>query len=435
MNLSHLKMTSGSIKFSLSDRVLTKDFILTDSELKSTSINGQYAYGDIVLKNNVLDNSRFYCSDCGKNKNNTTGFTNRGKSIFDNNHFKVNSGIEFNSHKQESIDITNNTFSDRSYGVEIRPDWYLTYYLGQNWFKGVTPEIGIKNNTFSKTNKGIYVESSNYDISGNKFIESPGIRYGTSQYSHTKGWFSFKINNNYFIKQKGENRSSNNVYAIKNEQALDDKLELKDNTFCSKDRVALRLSTNRLARMKAGDNYWNTTNKTSIQRNMVFDHLVDLDVKRTISYGVHNQERNPNLSSALELACAAEAEGSEPEDAPVCTLGGMILPGTPALDPASCSVYNIIEDVQIPKGVTLRANPGVKIEGKNKRIKVEGGIDFVGSKDSKIIINNTYIQPAGDPDDPTYAMNLSHLKMTSGSIKFSLSDRVLTKDFILTDSE
>ena len=117
MSLSHLKMTNGSIKFSLSDRVLTKDFILTDSELKSTRIDGQYALGDIVLKNNVLDNSRFYCSDCGKDRNNPAGFTNRGKSIIDNNHFKVNSGIEFNSHKQESIDITNNTFSDKSYGV------------------------------------------------------------------------------------------------------------------------------------------------------------------------------------------------------------------------------------------------------------------------------------------------------------------------------
>jgi len=41
--------------------------------------------------------------------------------------------------------------------------------------------------------------------------------------------------------------------------------------------------------------------------------------------------------------------------------------------------------------VTLRANPGVRIEGKYKKIKVEGGLDFVGSKDSKIIINNTFL--------------------------------------------
>jgi len=186
--------------------------------------------------------------------------------------------------------------------------------------------------------------------------------------------------------------------------------------------------------MKAGSNYWNTTNKTIIQRNMVFDHLVDLDVKRTISYGVHNQERSPNLSLALESACAAEAEGSDPEDAPACTLGGMILPGTPALDPATCSVYNITEDVQIPKGVTLKVNPGVKIEGKYKKIKVEGGLDFIGAKDSKIIINNTYIQPAGDPDDPTFTMNLSHLNMTGGSITPSSGARILTKEFSLKES-
>ena len=218
-------------------------------------------------------------------------------------------------------------------------------------------------------------------------------------------------NNNYFIKQKGWNGSSTNVYAIENINNVEDNLELQNNTFCSKDRVALRLSTEKSARMKAGDNYWNTTNKTAIQRNMVFDHLIDLDVKRTISYGVHNQDRNPNLSSALESACATEAEGSDPEEAEVCTLGGMVLPGTPALDPATCSVYNIIEDVQIPKGVTLRANPGVRIEGKGKKIKVEGGLDFVGSKNSKIIINNTQILPAGDPDNPTYTMNLSHINM------------------------
>jgi len=112
----------------------------------------------------------------------------------------------------------------------------------------------------------------------------------------------------------------------------------------------------------------------------------------------------------------------------------MILPGTPALDPATCSVYNIIEDVQIPKGVTLQANPGVKIEGRNKKIKVEGGLDFTGSKDSKIVINNTYIQPAGDPDNPTFTISLSHLNMTGGSITPSSYQRVLTQDFNLTYS-
>ena len=112
----------------------------------------------------------------------------------------------------------------------------------------------------------------------------------------------------------------------------------------------------------------------------------------------------------------------------------MILPGTPTLDPATCSVYNIIEDVQIPKGVTLRANPGVKIEGKYKRIKVEGSLDFAGSKDSKIIIKNTHILPAGDPDDPTYTMNLSHLNMTGGSITASSRQRVLAQDFNLINS-
>ncbi len=65
---------------------------------------------------------------------------------------------------------------------------------------------------------------------------------------------------------------------------------------------------------------------------------------------------------------------------------------------------------------------------------MEGGLDFVGSKDSKIIINNTHIQPAGDPDNPTYVINLSHLNMTKGSITPSSRNRVLTKEFNLKDS-
>ena len=439
MNLSHLNMTGGSITPSSYQRVLTQDFNLTYSTLRNTSINSQYAQGNTTLDHNKFDNSQFYSQSDGTDTeawgepyepSATLTVTN---NTFENG----NSRVYVGNHKFNTITINNNQFKNNSQGVHIQPDNILRY--GKLYTKNPA-DVEIKNNTFTKDRKGIYIQAGKFNVTGNNFIESPGIRYNGVAYSgsryeqYQKGFFDFKINNNYFIKQKGLNGSSVNTYAIENISAVEDNLELQNNTFCSKDRVALRLSTDKSARMTAGNNYWNTTNKTSIQRNMVFDHLVDLDVNRTISYGMYNQDRNPNLSSALELACAAEAEGSEPEDAPACTLGGMILPGTPALDPATCSVYNIIEDVQIPKGVILRANPGVKIEGKYKNIKVEGGLDFVGSKDSKIVINNTYIQPAGDPDNPTFIMNLSHLNMTGGSITPSSYQRVLTQDFNLTYS-
>ncbi len=66
-------------------------------------------------------------------------------------------------------------------------------------------DVEIKNNTFTKDRRGIYIKSGRFDITGNNFIESPGIRYvgleGSGSYveEKQKGLFDFKINNNTFL--------------------------------------------------------------------------------------------------------------------------------------------------------------------------------------------------------------------------------------------
>jgi len=52
MNLSHLDMTSGSIRISSHDRVLTQDFNLTNSSLKYTQLFSNNAQGNITLDHN-----------------------------------------------------------------------------------------------------------------------------------------------------------------------------------------------------------------------------------------------------------------------------------------------------------------------------------------------------------------------------------------------
>jgi len=105
----------------------------------------------------------------------------------------------------------------------------------------------------------------------------------------------------------------------------------------------------------------------------------------------------------------------------------------------SKSPYILHVDVNIEKRGTLIIEPGVEVRGNYKKIKV-GGRLYAGyveghkndrPKNEKVTIKNTYLEAAGIGDR---IMNLSHLNMTGGSITASSRQRVLAKDFNLTNS-
>ena len=201
--------------------------------------------------------------------------------------------------------------------------------------------------------------------------------------------------------------------------------------------------------MVAQKNYWNTKNGernriSSIIPNMVFDATKDINMRdenkkaNYIKFGIHSAERPPanTLSSerkslGLDNLCAKEAEASTPEEAPPCTLGGMILQNM-RLSPSLCSVYNVVGDIQVPDGVTIDVDPGTKIEGKHKKLKVEGNFNVNGSDDSKVIINNLNIEPAGYPENG--GISISYANIKRGGITFNSRTRTFHKGFTLKNS-
>ena len=190
--------------------------------------------------------------------------------------------------------------------------------------------------------------------------------------------------------------------------------------------------------MKPGENYWNGATVDEAEKYMIFDHYDDLDAPLPpVKALLKSRDIDSFWDNELTKSCALEAEQSEPEEAEPCTIGGVvtIAESQTPLDPSLCSVYNMVDDVQIPKGVVLKANPGVKIEGKNYRIKVEGSLDFSGSKDNKIIINNVKeIVPAGDTLNPNYSIDISYADINKSKITFSKSSIPLKESFNLSYS-
>jgi len=225
MSLSHLDMTDGSITISSRERVLTQDFNLTNSSLKNTSIWSNYAQGNITLDHNKFDNSQFYSGDDGGDPEqwNKPYEPIPTLTVTNNTFENYSSSVHVTNHKFNTITISNNQFNNNSHGIEIRPFYSIRY--GSRYITKPA-DVEIKNNTFTKDRQGVFIRAGRFDVTGNNFIESPGIRYeavdhtGLGYQNYQKGFFDYKINNNTFCRQKGQNGSNNNEYYSNNHNTL-----------------------------------------------------------------------------------------------------------------------------------------------------------------------------------------------------------------------
>ncbi|MBL6985018.1 MAG: hypothetical protein ISR74_05420, partial [Candidatus Thioglobus sp.] len=138
------------------------------------------------------------------------------------------------------------------------------------------------------------IQAGRFDVTGNNFIESPGIRYDGVVYPYPyyeqfqKGFFDYKINNNTFCRQKGQGGNQYNEYAIFNINKLpgEDPATIVQNNFCSTDKFAVRIGTTSDDRsgMVAKYNFWNTGNHHTIDSKMIYDRSDDINIYSFIPY-------------------------------------------------------------------------------------------------------------------------------------------------------
>ena len=318
IQLYGLNMKQGSIYFSSQQR-RADGFSLKYSTLDQVSVRGQYAMNSVsVIGNTFKSTSRwsgssFNCERC----NNGVPDDARGILVVEDNNFEQYGQLYLYNPWFKSISVRNNNFKEKSSGLNIYHQWSDT-----------RADINIVNNNFNKTNGGLTItrsEAAKYTINDNVFKDSPGISY-----SNYEGRNSFEVNSNTFCKQKN--------YAIYNSRnSKENNEKIKNNNFCSVDRVAVKLASNRDSNMNVTGNYWNGASPSTIQRKMIWDYLDNINVYNHVSWrpalstpigeslggysdkfgGTVLQSCLPDSSTNAGSICAVICEGLEIEgDAP-----------------------------------------------------------------------------------------------------------------------
>jgi len=98
------------------------------------------------------------------------------------------------------------------------------------------------------------------------------------------------------------------------------------------------------------------------------------------------------------------------------------------------SPYNLVGDIQIANGVTLKIEPGTVINGNNKKIYDLGILEMIGDSNSRIKINNTHIVPANNDYSKKFLIHIEYADLTSGSL-YAPGSGAIYGSLILKDSK
>lgn len=213
--------------------------------------------------------------------------TSENKITFEN----VNIGINGKSSAPSFFDIQ---YADIYGGSVVKAGGnagYGSFNLSDSYIKNVNEYMYLW-----------YPTADTY-IERNIFESSKGISVGV------KGNINVFIRNNVFYNQKGN-------YAIQNWASYNLSETLVEfNSFLSNDRVALEIQPGyKTAKMKATNNYWNTTDEKIID-NMVFDNSDDLSCATTIEKSpilLEPHDNTPKVNfSELNLAVTEPVNGEK----------------------------------------------------------------------------------------------------------------------------
>jgi hypothetical protein len=265
IQLYGLNMKQGRIQFSSQQRK-ADGFSLKYSTLDQVYVNGEYALNSVSVIGNTFKSTQrwggsgFSCNNCNLN----VGSDNIGILIVEDNNFERRANFNLYRPWFKNVSIRNNNFKEQSNGFSINHSRSYT-----------KADINIVNNNFNKTSVGIRIdraEQAKYTINDNVFKDSPGIDYSIRNDRN-----SFEVSNNTFCRQKNYA-----IYNTRNSKPINEKI--KNNNFCSVDRVAVKLASNRNSNMNAIGNYWNGASSSTIQRKMIWDYLDDINAYNQISW-------------------------------------------------------------------------------------------------------------------------------------------------------
>jgi len=97
------------------------------------------------------------------------------------------------------------------------------------------------------------------------------------------------------------------------------------------------------------------------------------------------------------------------------------------------SPYNLVGDIQIANGVTLKIEPGTVINGNNNRIYDFGILEAVGNTNERVKINNVHIVPANGDYSKKFLIDIEYADVVSGSL-YAPSGNAIYGSLILKDS-
>jgi len=100
------------------------------------------------------------------------------------------------------------------------------------------------------------------------------------------------------------------------------------------------------------------------------------------------------------------------------------------------SPYLITSDIQIPYGLTFTIEPGVKIIGNNKSIKVFGLFNAIGTENSRIKFENVEIVPGSGLTNEWFKIHIDYAEVNSGSIYAAgnaAHGSILLRNSVITD--
>jgi len=98
------------------------------------------------------------------------------------------------------------------------------------------------------------------------------------------------------------------------------------------------------------------------------------------------------------------------------------------------SPYNLVGNIQIANGVTLKIEPGTVINGNDRKIYDLGILEAVGNTNERVKINNVHIVPANGDPSKKFLIDIEYADIVSGSL-YAPSGNAIYGSLILKDSK
>lgn len=114
------------------------------------------------------------------------------------------------------------------------------------------------------------------------------------------------------------------------------------------------------------------------------------------------------------------------------SLGG-ILSASTTLTLAS-SPYLLTSDLQIAYGATLTLEPGVVIDGQNRRIRVYGGLAAIGTAQAPVTLLGVQVEPGANAPAQPYTITIQHALVDRGRI-YDATGNAVYGSLVIRDSK